>query len=45
MPFEHWDEGHLVSHENVVYSIRRVGSEPQLGGQSVIVLTVERAQL
>ena len=45
MPFGDWREGHLVTHENVVYVVRSIGTEPQPGGQSVVLLTVDRAQL
>jgi hypothetical protein len=43
--FGDWSEGHLVAHDNVVYVVRRVSTEPQPGGQPVIELAVERARL
>jgi hypothetical protein len=43
MPFGDWSEGHLVAHDNVVYVVRGVGNERQLGSENV-VLTVARAR-
>jgi hypothetical protein len=45
MPFEQWEEGHLVSHESVVYVVRHVHRETQLGSGFAVLLTVERARV